>query len=137
MHIAKANVFGWGIDLQRDRLLLWRADHDGVANGDHCLLLGVAAIGAFNIGRTRRGTDVLALMTKTARALSDIKTARFAESIPPGIAGISPCQFVRRLFGRSATPEFLRMDECHRFLQWKSNLGIGGKVGAAALLAQT
>src|SRR6266851_4703836 len=107
MHIAKAYMFVAGVDLQRRRLRFRRADHDTVADGSDRLPVGLAAIGAFVMWRTRRGPDILPLMPKTAGALSHPKTARFAKVILPGIAGISANRLVQhqRLVVRSAASE--------------------------------
>src|SRR3981189_3386353 len=37
MHIAKADMFGAGLDLQRRRLLLRRADHNAIADSNNRL----------------------------------------------------------------------------------------------------
>ena len=55
VHIAKADVFGAGVDLQRRCLLFRRADHDAVAGRDDRLLLGVAILAAVVVRRARRG----------------------------------------------------------------------------------
>jgi hypothetical protein len=85
-----------GIDLQRCRLLAQRADHDAIADRDDRPLFGIAAVGSFVNSRTRRRTNILALMAKSAGALSDAKTSSFAERIPPWIAGIATNRLVDR-----------------------------------------
>src|SRR4051794_34697456 len=104
MHIAKADVFGAGVDLKRGRLLLRRSDNYPVADGDHRLQLGVAAFGACGLG-TRPGADILSLMAQTVGALTDAETAGFAKIILPWIASVSAGQVVERLVGKPAIPK--------------------------------
>src|SRR6266852_4968583 len=94
VHIAKADVFAAGVDLQRCPLLLQRTDHYAVPDSDHRPLFGIAAVGTFVNSRTRRRTNILALMAKSARALSDAKTSSLAEGILPWIAGIAANRLV-------------------------------------------
>src|ERR1700722_9302921 len=89
VHIAKADMFVAGIDLQRRRLLFQRADQHAVADRDDALLIGLA-FGV--VKRTRRGPDILTLMAEAAGALSDAKTAGFAKIVLPGIAGVAAGQ---------------------------------------------
>src|SRR5436305_5341575 len=96
MHVAKADVFGAGVDLQRGGLLLRRSDNYPVTDGDHRLELGVAAFGAVRLG-TRRGADILSLMAKTVGALPDAETAGFAKIILPWVGSVAAGQFIQRL----------------------------------------
>jgi hypothetical protein len=73
---------------QRRGLLLRRADHDPIANRNNRLSLGLVSLAALGVRRACGGANILALVSKTARALSDLKTARLAEIIPPRI--VSP-----------------------------------------------
>ena len=116
-----------GVDLQRRCLLFRRADHDAVAGGDDRLLLGVAVLAAVVVRRARRGAYVLPLVAKTAGALPDLKAARFAEIVLPGI-------FLGSLVG-FAFAEGLRMRERRGLFQGKADLRIGRQVGVAALFA--
>src|SRR6476646_5394029 len=121
MHVAKTYVLVPGVDLQRRRLLLRRADHRAVADGQDRPLARLAAIGAFAARRTRCGPDILPLMAKTAGTLPHAKTAGFAKRILPGITGIAAKQLVahERFVVRSAVPERLRMGEGRGLSQWK------------------
>src|SRR5260370_40440152 len=112
-------------------------EHDDVENRGRQLLLRIAVLGsAFALGRTRRRADILALMAKAAGALSDIKTAGFAEIVSPGIAGGAADYLVQRFVTRSAIPEFLRVNQGRKFLQRKPDLRISRAVCAAALLSK-
>src|SRR4051812_40551305 len=86
VHVAKADVFVAGVDLQRRGLLLRRTDHDAVADGDNGLLPGTAGPDAGSVRGAGPGGDTLPLRAKTAAALPDFKAAGFAKIIPPGIA---------------------------------------------------
>src|SRR3981081_2819673 len=107
VHIAKADMFVAGIDLQRRGLLLQRADHDAIADGNDRLLVGFAAIAAVVARRTWRRADILSLMAKSAGALSHLKTAGFAKVILPWMAGISAGRLVQhqQFVVRSAVSE--------------------------------
>src|SRR5689334_6948275 len=84
VHVAETDVLGARVDLQRRRLLLGRADDDGVAHGDDRLPLVVTNLRAL-FGLAGTWPDVLALMAETAGALADIETAGFTEIVAPGI----------------------------------------------------
>ena len=121
MHVAKADVFGAGVDLQGGGLLLRRPDNYPVTDGDHRLPLGVAPFGAVGL-ETRRGADILSLMAETVGALTDAETAGFAKIILPRIASVSAGQVIERLVGRPAISKRLRVGESRRFFQRKPNL---------------
>ncbi len=129
VHVAEADVLVAGVDLQRRRLLLRRADHDAVADGDDALLLGIAVFGPSPLRRTGAGADILALVAKAAGALSDFETAGFAEIVPPRIAA----RRTRRIWRAWRR---LRVDEGRRLFQRKADLRIGGEVGMAALFVR-
>src|SRR5665213_4428860 len=122
VHVAEANVLGRGVDLQRRRLLLRRADHDAVADRDYTLFLAIASTVRLAAGGTGAGADTLALVTEAARALPDIEAARLAEIILPGIAGVAAGELVERLVARFTIAEFLRLYEGGRLLQRKADL---------------
>src|ERR1700761_2372745 len=122
VHVAKADVFGRGIDLQHRRLLLRRTDHDAIANREHRLLLGIAMV--LGAGRgAGAGAYVLALMAEAAGALTDLKAAGLAKIVAPGIAG--------RL-ELAALAERLRAHEGRGFLDRESDLRIGGEIDTPA-----
>src|SRR5882724_2767531 len=85
VHVAEADVFGARVDLQRGGLLPCWAYHHAVADGGDGLPVRLAAVGAFAVRRTCRGPNILALMAKSAGALSDAETARFAKIILPRV----------------------------------------------------
>ena len=62
-----------------------RAQHRSVAHGDHVMQIGLASVCPFDALLTGRGTDILALVAETSRALADIEVAGLAKVIPPGI----------------------------------------------------
>src|SRR5215470_13549670 len=84
VHVAEADVLGAGVDLQRRRLLLGRADDDRVADGDDGLAFVVATIQAL-FGGAGAWPDVLPLMAEAADALADIEAAVLTEIVAPGI----------------------------------------------------
>jgi hypothetical protein len=71
-------------------------------------------------------------MAESSGALSDAKTAGFAEIVLPRIAAIAANLLVDRL----AVSERLRVNESRGLFQRKSNLRIGVDVGMAALFAK-
>src|SRR5712671_6808425 len=94
-----------------------------------------SSVPAFAVRRTCRGPNILALMAKSAGALSDAETARFAKIILPRVivraAGL--------LVEQSAQPglsQGLRVGKRGGLFQRKPNLRIGGEIDAAALLAR-
>src|ERR1700728_4833345 len=87
VHVAEAYVFVAGVDLKRCRLLLRLADQDGAAGRNHRSLFGVAMLRSVVVRRTGSGPHVLTLMAESTRALGDAETARFTDTLPPGIAG--------------------------------------------------
>src|SRR5215212_6262134 len=119
MHIAKAEMFGTAIDLQRGGLLLRRSDNYAVAHRAYRLLVAIASF------------------RETLSALSDTETARFAKIILPWIAGVSAGPLVERLVGRPAIPERLRMGESGSFFQRKPNLRINRSVRVANLFSES
>src|SRR5205823_10249109 len=106
-------VVGIAVAEHDRRLLFARAEHHPIAHGNDGLAVGIAAIAAVVTRRTRRGTNILALMSKSAGALSHAKIAGFAKIILPGIAGITAGRVVehQRLVARWAAWEGLRADE--------------------------
>src|SRR5262249_4470949 len=79
------------------------------------------------VRRAGGGADVLALMPEAGRALPDGEAAGLAEIVPPridlGLAGLVPVVLLRTDAGRG-------------FLERKTNLRIGDRVGAAAAPAR-
>src|ERR1700687_871188 len=105
MHVAETDMFGARVDLQRRRLLFQRADHDAVADSNDRPLPGITAVGTIVTGRARRRANILALMAKSAWALSDAKTSGFAKTILPRIAGLAASQLIERSVARPAVSE--------------------------------
>src|SRR5438067_2535066 len=66
-------------------LLALRAQHRSVAHGNHVMQIGLASVCPFDALLTGRGTDILALVAETSRALADIEVAGLAKVTPPGI----------------------------------------------------
>src|SRR6058998_1451299 len=111
------------VDLQRCGLLLQRTDDDTVADGDDGLLPRMAAAFAVAVRRAGRGADVLALMPEAGGALPDLEAAGFAKIVPPRIDAAAS-------FGIFPA-EGLRADGGRGFLERKTDLRIGGEVGAS------
>ena len=104
---------------------------DAVADGDDGLLsCGWQLLSLSAVRRAGRRADVLALMAEAGGALADLETAGLAEIVLPGI------DVLRRRLGLCRLREGLRADEGRGLLQRKTDLRIGGEVGAAAAPAK-
>src|SRR5439155_889798 len=79
---------------------------------------------AVAVRRAGRGTDVLALMPEAGGALPDLEAAGFAKIVPPRIDAAASLGFL--------AAEGLRADGGRRFLERKTDLRIGGEIGASA-----
>ena len=123
MHVAKADVLGAGIDLQRCGLLLQRTDDDTVADGHDGLLPRMASAFAVAVRRAGRRTDVLALMPEAGGALAHLEAAGFAKIVPPRIDTAAFALALAKL---------LRADQGRGVIERKTDLRIGGEVGASA-----
>src|SRR5829696_7661692 len=84
----------------------------------------MAAAFAVAVRRAGRGADILALMPEAGGALPDLEAAGFAEIVPPRIDAAA--RF--RIF----PSEGLRADGGRGSLERKTDLRIGGVVGASA-----
>ena len=88
VHVAEADMFVAGVDLQGRRLLFQASgSRTPSRTATTACRLGSQRSAPSLCGRTGRRADVLALMAKPAGTLSDAETAGFAKIVLPGIAG--------------------------------------------------